>query len=481
MGCGRVNFELTGDASPLDASSMLDASPDAAATEAGAIVDSSSDGASAAIDAPSADGGTLPMAVYRHEVSWQLGAESDDSLQALVIDAAGRTITAGWFEGPMDFAGAPLVSNGRWDLLIAAFDPSGSPVWAVAGGSSGFDEWLALAPAPGGGVFAAGEVSGSASLGSESFGGGGGLDGVVAHVSGAGAVEWARSIEGSGDDALVGVAADDTGNVYVAGGFEGSVDLYGTPLVSAGAMDAVIASFDPAGSLRWARSFGDAGRDLGRSAHVAADGNLYVLGTFEGTFDCAMGTLTSAGGQDVFIASFRPDGTARVCVRIGDTNDDTGGALASDAGHVYAIGTSGTLAPGMPADVRITRVSFDGRVDWTRLFGGGGQAWGAAIGVAPDGVVHAGGWAWSDPDFGGGRLGNAGSADAFVFAVTADGTYVGSASFGGAAEEFVTALSIDGDGTVSLGGLFTGGLDFGGGTLTTRGFGDAFVARMTTR
>jgi hypothetical protein len=57
------------------------------------------------------------------------------------------------------------------------------------------------------------------------------------------------------------LAADAAGNVAVAGGFHGSLDLGAGPLVSNGRLDIFVASFSAQGQLRYSLRLGGAGFD----------------------------------------------------------------------------------------------------------------------------------------------------------------------------------------------------------------------------
>ena len=100
------------------------------------------------------------------------------------------------------------------------------------------------------------------------------------------------------------VACDASGNIIIAGYFEGAVDFGGGTLTSAGAYDAFVAKFSPEGTHLWSDSFGDSQEQY--SFGVAADnsGDVIITGFFAGSVDFGSGVLTSAGLYDIFIAKF---------------------------------------------------------------------------------------------------------------------------------------------------------------------------------
>jgi len=98
------------------------------------------------------------------------------------------------------------------------------------------------------------------------------------------------------------VAADSANNVYVVGTLGGTTDFdpsAGTANLSAGGF---VAKYASDGSLVWARQF--IGADP-RKVSVDRVGNVYVAGGFTGTVDFdprrAVNNVTSIGGTDAFV------------------------------------------------------------------------------------------------------------------------------------------------------------------------------------
>jgi hypothetical protein len=81
---------------------------------------------------------------------------------------------------------------------------------------------------------------------------------------------------------------------------------------SNGDADCFISSFDSAAEYQWARTLGALGEDIGFQVSCDASGNVYVTGRFEETVDFWHGpnedNHTSNGGTDAFLIKFPPDG-----------------------------------------------------------------------------------------------------------------------------------------------------------------------------
>ncbi len=150
---------------------------------------------------------------------------------------------------------------------------------------------------------------------------------------------WAFRLGGSGlNDVNNSVAVDATGNVYVAGAFEGTVDFdpnpnINFPLTSAGSRDIFFAKYSPLGALIWAYRMGSTGIDEAKFIRINTTSNsVYLTGLFQNTVDfnpaTATANLTSAGGYDVFFAMYSSTGTLQFARRIGNTNNESVTAMS---------------------------------------------------------------------------------------------------------------------------------------------------------
>src|SRR5205085_2835296 len=107
-------------------------------------------------------------------------------------------------------------------------------------------------------------------------------------------------------------------------------------------------------TLMWAKSttsqVSPGTQIINTSTAVTTDalGNLFVTGYFYGTSDFDPGAgvtnLTSAGGEDIFIAKYDASGILLWAKRIGGTGDDAAYSMVSDGTGVIITGTyTGTV------------------------------------------------------------------------------------------------------------------------------------------
>ena len=120
------------------------------------------------------------------------------------------------------------------------------------------------------------------------------------------------------------VAADAGGGAVIAGTFEGTVDfgsgpIEATPNVSFDHNDVFVASYRPDGSLRWVQTFGNDQSEWMRSIGIAADGTIVVVGQFDGTVTFGTTTFTAPSpDDDLFILWLDPaTGALRRAAQVG--------------------------------------------------------------------------------------------------------------------------------------------------------------------
>jgi len=192
-------------------------------------------------------------------------------------------------------------------IVFKAFSTGEWLDWVRGPGGNGEDFASGIAPDGHGGAYVAGQFTDRMQAGRETVVGSGRKDGFLARFDKHGDVDWVRAIGGTGDDRMEKVATDDEGNVYVVGTIAGEVDVDrdgAIDVVSNGASDMLIASFDPDGALRFARATSGTARTMGWLVSVGREGELYVGGHYmAGTLD-----IDGDGQNDVPEATVEPAG-----------------------------------------------------------------------------------------------------------------------------------------------------------------------------
>ena len=280
------------------------------------------------------------------------------------------------------------------------------------------------------------------------------------------------------------VAVDAEGNVIVVGEFRGSADFGGGPLKVAGTVDIIVAKYDKSGAHLWSKHFGGTDDDQSTGVAVDAAGNVYVTGSFSGTIDFGGGAFNDSWGG--FVLALDKSGAFRWSQHLAG---GTGQSIAVTAdGDVMVCGifwkkitVGGEEVKGTgQANTFVAKLDASGGKKWLKTFGSTGSAAVLGKGVAThgDGSVYVLTGLEKTVDYGGGPLTSAGGADVAVVKLDAGGGHIWSKRFGAKSTEYTYDLAVDPTGGVVFVGSFSKPVDFGGGELTSRGSGDAFVAKL---
>lgn len=261
----------------------------------------------------------------------QFGGPEDDAGAAITRTLDGDLVVGGEFRGSATFgsplAPAVLVSAGENDYFVARLATSLGLQWVIRGGGAGADlvSTNGIVADPNGTLLVTGTFSGTADVdpgtGTVLLQSLGLTDVFLVRYDGLGV--WsglARRFGGSGSEGVQGFARDVSGNLYLAGYFQGSVDFdpgAGVQVLSsrgsAGAADGYVLSLDQSGDLRWvapigAAIAGDANFTIASGVAVTGDGAVWAVGRFFGQADLDPGTaavqLQSLGDADQFVVRY---------------------------------------------------------------------------------------------------------------------------------------------------------------------------------
>jgi len=239
----------------------------------------------------------------------------------------------------------------------------------------------------------------------------------------------------------------------------------------------------------WSERYGNAENDNVAGVATDPNGNVYIVGKLSGTVD--MGTqLTSSGQTDLYVASFKPDGTPRWARRFGEaaTSETALAVVADSAGQVYVTGQAfggivfgSSAEPGQgQTDVFLLALKQStGDHVWSRLLGSPGFDSGHALAVDPGNNLYVTGAIAGDTDFGGGVVANATQNDVFVASYSSSGSYRWANRYGGAGTDTGEGIAAGG-GAVYVTGSFDGVIDFGQGPRPTVQNLDVFLVSLTT-
>jgi len=307
-----------------------------------------------------------------------------------------------------------------------------------------------------------------------------------------GAFRWNRQVPASSGTSwsrAQGVAVDSAGNVVVVGTASGTVD-FGAGWVS-GTDGLFVAKYGPSGTLLWAKRVGPGGSMVASSMGVAVDasGNIVVTGYFQGTIDLGGGPLTSAGAGDIFLVKFTSSGGHLWSKRFGGAISDAGDDVTIDgSGNVLVTGKisssvdfgGGTLSGAVAGTVFVAKYTSSGAHAWSRSFSGAGAQYPGGVATDSSGNVIVAGGFQTAADFGGGPLTGAGGTDLFVAKYAPTGTYLWAKRGGGALSDKAEDVAVEqATGSITVTGHFGGTANFGGSNLAGGSGSDVLVVQYS--
>ena len=267
--------------------------------------------------------------------------------------------------------------------------------------------------------------------------------------------------------------------------------------VSALAYTAAPAARAQAPAWQTAVALAQTGGQLFSVASTAADasGNILVAGNFDGTLTLGATTLTSAGGDDGFVAKWSPASQQFVwALRLGGPDDDAITSVAASGTSVYigggfagtAVFGPATLTPTGASDAFVAKLTDAGTTasfGWARQAGGTGTADAALVShlaVSGPVVYAAGRFEGRLGATGPAQLIGAGGEDGFVLKFTDAGTTATpgwAQGLGGPLDDQVVGLAVQAS-NVYVTGLFADTLRAGALSLTSGGDDDGFLVKV---
>jgi len=426
-----------------------------------------------------------------------------------------------------------LVDPHLGDFYVARFNPDGTLVWAKRAGGDGYDITADITTLSDDSVVVTGLFGSNCygNLESATFGEGEPGEVVlesncsygsffVARYNPDGTLAWAKRAYGESSynseytqrGAAVTALSDDS---VVASGVFGNTAVFGEGEPNEISIsyhpyywDIFIAKYNPDGTLAWAKRQG--GTELEKPLGMTTlGGDSFVVSGLFGTQDVKPAifgegeanetTLYTVGTDDIFIASYNPDGTLQWAKRAGGILRDAGQSVSAlsdnsvvmcgsygnggDPGEAPATFAEGevnetTLEHSGWDDIFIARYSTDGSLVWAKRAAGESQEIASGISALSGDMFAIGGEFWEPCTFGEGESGetilepypnsdpNFSYSDIFVAWYNSDGTFSCAKSAGGRSYDVCYGITALWDDSVVPVGCYAGtyGATFGGGT-----------------
>lgn len=209
-----------------------------------------------------------------------------------------------------------VLGGASCDALIGAnfgdYQKGGEGAGSSSGGSGG----------AGGGSGGAGGTGGGSTGGSGGMGGAGGASQGCPGASNPMDPTWAKSFGGSGIQQAWEIAVAPSGDVILAGDFEGTVDFGGGERTANGAERTLfVVALDQCGDYRWDLVYPDSDIMTPRAISLDGNGNIAVGGHADGHLALSLSTPGTVDGH-IFVVSLDPDGNVVFEKHFGTSNSE---------------------------------------------------------------------------------------------------------------------------------------------------------------
>ncbi|WP_118949883.1 T9SS type A sorting domain-containing protein [Taibaiella helva] len=276
--------------------------------------------------------GNLVWAKQMNGATGGLSVNILNESKSVVVDNDENVYFGGQFNGGIDLDPGPGTANytianvctNCMSVFVAKLTPMGDFVWGgemVCDAEAGLENMAVDAQAN---IYMTGNFFGTIDLDPTPgvYGVVSGVTGYIVKLNTHGAFQWARGLQGTGRLWCHGIAADVTGNVFLTGGFYGTVDFNpeegpanvynltslnpysSTGIPYYGAFDGYVLKLNTNGGFVWVKQYGailsgsyiNAELDNGRGFSIATDraGAVYTAGAFIETADFDPGAGVSA-------------------------------------------------------------------------------------------------------------------------------------------------------------------------------------------
>jgi hypothetical protein len=355
------------------------------------------------------------------------GGPHNDEGEDISIDSSGNIYITGWFQASADFGPFPLNATGG-DVCVAKLDPAGNWLWASRAGGEQTDHGYSIVATGGGHCYVAGDFYESALFGATTLTCGFMNDMFVGELDELGNWLWVRQAGGPNTEVCWNLATDSAENCYMTGYFSPETNFGSIYLTTNGPYDGYVAKLDSEGNWLWVVQAGGQNIDECYGVSTDSSGNCYVSGYFSATAAFGTTDLTSYGGWDVFLGKLDPAGNWLWVRQAGGTDYDHAYDVSSDAaGNCYVTGAiTGTVS-----------------------FGTNALPWGGS------------------------------SEDLFIAKADPDGNWLWAKRAAGSSTDNGLAVCFDTAGNSFVSGVFYETSDFDDTTLTSNGYTDILVAKLS--
>ena len=249
------------------------------------------------------------------------GGSSNDYLVETLVFENGSSVSAGWFQGNLQFRdqidGLGAIGGSQdFDFFLTWMDENGSITSALSGGSTAVDTIDAMDVLPNGDLLVAGtyclnsvsqqcqlslgDLSPLNKMGQDEDG-----NAFIARLDSSGEWVWAKQIQNENELFVIDMMVGDLNKIHLAVSFRDTLEFNGSMIPATNEPSLLIATYDENGDVL-SHVSAEAADGIERIGSLCSDasGQMYVAITFMGQLLINNDQFDSAGSTDVAVASF---------------------------------------------------------------------------------------------------------------------------------------------------------------------------------
>lgn len=439
----------------------------------------------------------LPM-MAQPAVDWVrlgLGPNPDDAT-SIAVAPNGEVRVAGTFSDSITFDNEKIQAYGNYDVYMTRFAANGNVMIANTYGGLDVDECNSIAVDNKGNVYVCGAFSDQMLIGDTTLEtiDLASVDIFVAKFDRMGAFLWAKVFGSTNfDESGPYVAADSTGNVYLAGLFGRTAQFDAKKITADGKADMFLCRLNSSGDVQWVKKIGGIENDRATGLCINKDGTrINVVGTFEGVVRFDATDVTSFNDKpDFFVVSYDNTGVIKWWHRMGTPGIDRGIACAMDRkGNLIVTGAfAGAMsfiddAPPtnsngeLYTDIFLAKLDGVGGFSWTKKFGGINEEFPFSVATDKNNNIYVGGYYDSSTVFGENVMEGEGGREAVLFKVNEVGDYDWVVQATGPYDDEIHGVVIDENSNPIVCGVFDSKVTIGANVYDGQRFSDVFVTRF---
>lgn len=253
------------------------------------------------------------------ELIWgkAVGGKQNDVVNTSCLQIVGDNLfIAGYFNDKITFGQFALTSNGGTDAVLAKFNTNGDAQWAQSIGGKGFDYATGISTDKEGSIYLAGNFDSTFTVAKNPIINSGESDVFIAKYHGGGKNQWTQSFGTGGIEKSTCCSTDGLGNLYIGGCFKSFFENQHSSASSLSfssaetfGNDLFVVKYKGEQKEKWSLLAGGNGNDEVVDMCSDRDGNVYILGVYDGSIKIGSTGLSNNGGIELFIAKVNPTGS----------------------------------------------------------------------------------------------------------------------------------------------------------------------------